>query len=336
MTPTSVSGWVFVGILVDFILLSSAILFPLRNRTRRYVSVISVTSWSVNEIPSFYRGLVGLWVIAGLILITAYQSEVFATEGVTTESAVQPGSRFTSKLPTSSATTNISLQIVLFQTSITCDANLFPLLITAADSTSSGSLSDPPTTCIQDSSLPSLNLTFKFPSPLSFTPTSVVSLVATSLGSPLFSHGVWYEITLENYDGTFTQITETLTNDPSNQVTGDVSVSVSTVPTEFLNENGETLNTGYIFSYFSSSAAAISAPSSATLQVSFDLSVPEYFFQVRQVQAISGLQFVVGLVSLAGGVIAVGSVLANGASYLFKQWKANKGHTKIDTPMNSI
>ena len=164
-----------------------------------------------------------------------------------------------------------------------------------------------------------------------------MSLQATSLsGSPLFSHGVWYQIILRNYDGSFAQITETLTNDPSNQLTGDVSVSISTVPTEFLDENGLTQKTGYIFSYFSSSTLALAVPSAATLTVAFDLSVPEYFYQVRQVQTISGLQFVVGLVSLAGGVTAVGAVLANAGSYLFQRWKANKGHTKIDTPMTSL
>ena len=63
------------------------------------------SSWNIIEIPSFYRGLVALWVIIGLILITAYQSDVFATEGVITQSYLQPGSSFTSGSPTSSATT---------------------------------------------------------------------------------------------------------------------------------------------------------------------------------------------------------------------------------------
>jgi len=164
-----------------------------------------------------------------------------------------------------------------------------------------------------------------------------VSLVATAVsGSPLFSHGVWSKILLENYDGTFTQVTETLTNDPTNQLTGSVSISLSSVPTELLDENDETLKTGYIFSYFSSSAPALAVPSSATLEISFELPVPEYFYQARQVQTISGLKFVVGLVSLAGGVMAVGAVLANAGSYLFQRWKANKGHTKIDTPKTSL
>ena len=212
------------------------------------------SSWNVIEIPSFYRGLVGLWVVAGLILITAYQSELFATESITTDSSVQPGSQFTSGDPPSSATGNISFTIVLFQTPITCDFSQFKLEVVASGTTSTGSLSGLPG-CIEDSSLPSVNLTYTFPSPLSFTSASSVSLKVTSrTESPLFSHGVWYKILLENYDGTFTQIVETLTNDPNNQLTGDVSVSISNVLTEVLDENDETLKTGYLFSYFSSSA----------------------------------------------------------------------------------
>ena len=270
-------------------------------------------------------------------MITAYQSELFATESITTDSSVQPGSQFTSGDPPSSATGNISFTIVLFQTPITCDFSQFKLEVVASGTTSTGSLSGLPG-CIEDSSLPSVNLTYTFPSPLSFTSASSVSLKVTSrTESPLFSHGVWYKILLENYDGTFTQIVETLTNDPNNQLTGDVSVSISNVLTEVLDENDETLKTGDLFSYFSSSAPALlSAPSSTTLPVSFDLAVPEYFYQVKEVQSISGLQFVVGLVSLAGGVMAVGSVLANAGSFLFQRWKMNKAHTKIDTPMTSL
>ena len=133
-----------------------------------------------------------------------------------------------------------------------------------------------------------------------------------------------------------TTSTGSLTNDPANQITGDVSVSLSAVPTESLDENEKTQKTGYIFSYFSSSAPGVSVPSFPTLQVSFKLPASGYFYQVRQVQTISGLQFVVGLVSLAGGVMTVGSVIANPGSYFYQRWKANKGHSKIETSMTSI
>ena len=140
-------------------------------------------------------------------------------------------------------------------------------------------------------------------------------------------------------------MTGTLTNNANNQLTGDVTVLISAVPTEYLNEDTTTARTGYIFSYFSSSAPALvnpssptlpSIPSSPTLQVAIDLPVPEYYYQVKQIQNISGLQFVVCLVSLAGGVITVGSILGNAGGYLHQRWKATKGSSEIETPMTPM
>ena len=56
-----------------------------------------------------------------------------------------------------------------------------------------------------------------------------------------------------------------------------MSVSLSAVPTEFLDVNEKTQKTGYKFSYFSSSAPAVAIPTSPTLQVTFELPVPEIF-----------------------------------------------------------
>jgi len=111
-----VSGWVFFGIFLGCVVLTGVILIPLRRRVRQPVSAISVilrtpfsffrivpSSRRVVEIPSFYRGLVSLWVIAGLVLITAYQCEVFVSQGVIGLSSVQPGSTFTNKKSTFSA-----------------------------------------------------------------------------------------------------------------------------------------------------------------------------------------------------------------------------------------
>jgi len=96
---STVSGWAFLGPMFGFVVVSTIILVPLRRRVRRPVSAISVilrtpfsflrivpSSWTVVEIPSFYRGLVSLWVIAG-----AYQSEVFVNQAVISLSSVQPG-----------------------------------------------------------------------------------------------------------------------------------------------------------------------------------------------------------------------------------------------------
>ena len=161
--------------------------------------------------------------------------------------------------------------------------------------------------------------------------------MATSVsGSPVFTHGVSYQLLLGNNDDTFTQMTGTVTNNANNQLTGDVTILLSAVPTEYLNEDLSTAGTGYTFSYFSSSAPVLGTPSSSTLQVSFNLPVPENYYQVKQVQNISGLQFVVGLISLAGGVLTVGTVLGNAGAYLHQRWKVNKGQSKIDTPMSAI
>ena len=205
---------------------------------------------------------------------------MFVNTGVITNSSVQPGSTFTSKKSTSTAEATFSLSMVLYQTPISCDSSQFTLKVVAPSTTSTGSLSGTPD-CLEDTSLPSVNISYSFPASLSFTSASSVSLVVTSLsGSPVFTNGVSYQLVLGIYGGgTFSQLTETITNNPTNQLTGDVTVSLSTVPTEYINEDLSTAGTGYTFSYFSSSAPALSTPSSSTLEVSFGLPVPEYFIR---------------------------------------------------------
>jgi hypothetical protein len=170
-------------------------------------------------------------------------------------------------------------------------------------------------------------------------------LVVTSLsGSPLFSHGVFYQLLFGNYDGTFTQLNETLSNDPTDQLTGDVTISLSAVPTEYLNEDLSTKGTDYTFSFFSSSSPPLLIPSSATLQVIYDLPVPGYYYQVKDFQVSTDLQFVVGLISLAGGVITVGSVLANSGTFFRQTWRLRKSKgeksgipsSADDTQMSSL
>ena len=347
VTASPVSGWIYFGIFLGCVVLSGVILIPLRRRLRQPVSAISVilrtpfsffrivpSSWTVIEIPSFYRGLVALWVIFGVIVVTAYQSEVFVNDGVVSLSSVQPGSTFTNKNSTSTAEATFSVSLVLYQTPISCNSSQFTLQVVASDTTSTGSLGT--LDCVEDASLPSLNISVSFPAALSFSSTSSVSLLVTaaseSPGSPLFTHGVSYQLLLGNYGATCTQMSGTVTNNTNNQLTCDVTVFLSAVPTEYLNEDLSTAGTGYTFSYFSSSAPALSIPSSSTLQVAFNLPVPENYYQIKQVQNISGLQFVVGLISLAGGVLTVGSILGNAGAYLRQRWKANKSQSKIDTP----
>ena len=81
-----------------------------------------------------------------------------------------------------------------------------------------------------------------------------------SPGSPVFTHGVSYQLLLGNYGATCTQMSGTVTNNANNQLTGDVTIFLSAVPTEYLNEDLSTAGTGYTFSYFSSSAPVLGTP----------------------------------------------------------------------------
>ena len=243
-----VVGWVYVGLFGGFIVVSTVIALIFQKKLRRPVLAAAVilrtpaailrvvqSSWTLTEEPSFFRGIVGIWVLSGVILVTAYQIDVFISQGRTELTAVQPGTVFTNGSSTSSVGTALSLSLILFQTPITCDPAAFTLTFSALSSESSGSLSGRPTACVVDPTFPSLNVTYTFPAPLSFTSASSVVFSATSTNqSPLFSHGVSYNLTLSSYQGRSVKMSETLTNDPVNQLTGDVTVALSAIPTEYL------------------------------------------------------------------------------------------------------
>jgi len=77
-----------------------------------------------------------MWVLSGVILVTAYQIDVFISQGRTELKAVQPGTVFTNGSSTSSAVTTLSLSLILFQTPITCDPSAFTLAFSALNSES--------------------------------------------------------------------------------------------------------------------------------------------------------------------------------------------------------
>ena len=182
---------------------------------------------------------------------------------------------------------------MLFSTTpITCDSASFSVIATGVRS--SGPSSGIPV-CTSDSTSQSVNLTYSFPSSLSFTSTSSVSLqVASTNGSPLFSHGVSYELHLDTIDRTVV-VKETLTNDATTQVTGDVTVDLSAIPTEYL-YSGVTSSRGY-------------SCTRAELAITFNLPASDNNYQqINAVFPIPNLQLVTGLVALASGVIAGGVI----------------------------
>ena len=183
-----VVGLVYVGLFGGFVLVSGMIAVVFRKPLRRVVLAAAVilrtpaailrvadSSNKLVEEPSFFRGIVGIWVLGGVILVTAYQFDVFISLGRTELTAVQPGTVFTNSSSTSSAGTTLSLSLVLFQTPITCNTTAFTLSFSAISSESSGSLSDSPSSCVVDPPLPSLTVTYTFPAPLSFTSAFLLS-----------------------------------------------------------------------------------------------------------------------------------------------------------------
>ena len=112
---------------------------------------------------------------------------------------------------------------------------------------------------------------------------------------------------------------ETLTNDPANQLTGDVTVALSAIPTEYLYDT-ETQSIGYTYTHFSSSADGLNSTTSSTYNVTFSIPVSQYFYQIKNVQAISDVVFLTGLLSLGGGMIAGGSLFSNAVSFVHRRW----------------
>jgi len=317
-------GWIYVGLFGGFVLLSGLIAIIFQKKLRRPVLAAAVilrtpavilrvadSSNRLVEEPSFFRGIVGIWVSGGVILVTAYQIDIFFSQGRTEDTAVQPGTVFTNGSSTSSVGTTLSLSLVLFQTPITRNTTAFTLTFSAVNSKSLGLLSGRPTTCVVDPTFLSLTVTYAFAAPLSFTSASSVVFSATSANqSPLFSHGVSYNLSLSSYQGMSVKMWETLTNDPANQLTGDVTVALSAVPTEYL-YNTDTQSIGYSYTHFSSSTEDLNAATSSTYNVTFTIPVERYFYQIKNIQTTSNVLFLTSLLGLGGGMIAGGSLFAN-------------------------
>jgi len=115
------------------------------------------------------------------------------------------------------------------------------------------------------------------------------------------------------------QMWETLTNDPVNQLTGDVTVALSAIPTEYLYD-AETQSIGYTYTHFSSSAKVLNAATSSTYNVTFSLPVSQYFYQIKNVQTTSNVLFLTSIFGLSGAMITAGSLFANAISYLHRRW----------------
>ena len=267
-----------------------------------------------------------------MIIVTAYQINNYAVNQRIEDSALQPGTQFSNSNDTSSAASTLFLAVTLFQTPVTCDTTHFAFSVFSSSVASPGAISGAPA-CLVDQTLTAVNLTFSFPAPLHFSPQSVIAVQVTSAdGSPLFSHGVWYKLVLESFDSSLLTLTETVVA-PSPYLSGSLEVELSVTPTEYLYDT-TTQAIGYTFGFFSSAIESVSSPSSGTLSVAFEFPVPSIYLGIDNVENITPLTFVVGLVSLAGGVITAGSILASTITVLFlRKGKNNQDGEKGDIAM---
>lgn len=329
-------GYYYLGICLGLVLISGVIAVAYRRKFRKLVSPVAVIlktpfsymqvilpSGIVTEIPSFYRGLVGIWVILGLVFVTAYQIHIFATQRITDISALQPGTAFLDGTPTSKTSSSVKVSVVVHQTPITCDLNyIFTGVVT--DVLSKGMV-NLPVACSPSGEDSSVTLTSDYSGQLSFTTSSVMTIRAESVdGSHLFNQGVSYELVMGSIDRRQVVMQETLVPANSSLLGGNVKVDLSLTPTELVTDK-ETLSHGYSYSQFSSEIASNEYPSSPTFEVAFSFPVSQsLYFQVKKTEAINGLQFVVGLLALASGVITGGSLGANLLSHWHKKWKERR------------
>jgi len=315
-------GFVYIGIFGGYVLVSGIFVYLFKDRQRieeqvpKFAGVlrtplkimqVDLDTGKVGENPSMVRGVIGIWVLGGVLLVTVYQFNNFFAHSRTELTAVQPGTVFTSGKSVSATSTPFSVTLEFLHSPINCDPTQFRLVFSTVDSTPPV-ISNLPLSCVPSSSS-SVILTYTSPGPLSFTSTSSIVFTATALnGSPLFSHGVSFNLTFTSYEGITVRMYELLTHDPG-QLTGNVTVGLAAIPTEYLVDT-ETQSVGYTFTYFSSSADFLAVSTSPVLQVVFEVPVQGYFYQIKNIQAISDLVFVTGLLALPAGVITGGAFLA--------------------------
>ena len=259
------------------------------------------------ELPSFVRGLVGLYVFIGVVVVTAYQCNNFAVNQFGESSTLQPGSTFTDGASTGTALTFLTASVSFIGSGITCDSSYV-----ATATLGSSSLT---TICTTAGANTTFMISMPGPQVLPSTQASF-QLVLTGFGGNLvFSPVLQYTFTAHQFNNNNITISETIVGSSTSVVTGLTTVNLAAVPVEQLDINDKTTGTGFDVSYINTSPGLSSAPSTS-LTISFDLVVPQYYLQILQTQEISALAFISGLLAIGGGVIAGGNLIAFALSFL--------------------
>ena len=119
---------------IAFVVFTGVVLFPFRKKLGRVffaallrtpISIVLVTKGGVlEEKPSFLRVLIGLWVMAGMVIVTAYQINVYVVNNNLLLSAVQPGTTYDNGMATSETLAPLSLSVLLYETQATIASSL--------------------------------------------------------------------------------------------------------------------------------------------------------------------------------------------------------------------
>jgi len=326
VTVPTVPGLYYLAAFGGCVLLVTSVLMLFKRSTKRGVvkmahvlrtpfTMLQVEGTTLTESSSFYRGLIGIWVLTGVLVVTAYQIQVFAETGRTEITAVQPGTTYLAGNSTSLTSTPLWVNITLYGTAANCNETLFSLQVTADDVDSNSDLVQ----CAYDEDTANLLVSVAYAS-LRFTPNSQITLTATSnQGNTVFCQAVGYSILADSYSDTTVLMSETMA--ASGDLLSGITASLYAIPTQYQND-GVTQSTSYTYTYRSSQPVPyLQSDSAQAVTVTLTIAASDYFYLVQSVQSISWLQFLAAIIALGGGALTFGSLVANLGTQVLKSYR---------------
>jgi hypothetical protein len=304
--------------------------------------LLRVAGARVLEPASVLRGLIGLWAVLGVVCVTLYQIENFALNRYVSLTTLQPGTTFGAgggAVSTATALTSLWVEVAVGAGSVTSCASV------TANASYGGVALDVvcsnPEVSGAAGAAGGASVVFSFGTSSASTSSGgpgvlagplVLSLCAPDglAGQVVFAPVLAYNFSALAYDGTTYSLQQTVvptvvpgpgsgSGAAANVLTGTTTVNLAAVPAQILAASGAGVGSpGYDFSYIATvvGQSEDGSPSLDALALAFDFAVPQYYLQSQQVEAISGLSFVAGIVALAGGVLAAATGLAFLVSYL--------------------
>lgn len=226
--------------------------------------------------------------------------------------SMQPGTTFYDGSPISEAVAFLNFSVTLIASPVSCSSEDFNVQLAIGDVSLSEWL------CVDQ---PNGQTTFTYSVADrtlvdSTSSTAVVALTINSAnGNNVFVPVVEYNITALMIDQSWLVVSEAIVKEDGSAVlTGATVVTLAGVAAEMLDASFHQLATGYSFSYIDTEGNFATEPQqSFSFQV--NINVPSYYLRNGEVQVISLISFLSGLISIPGGVITVGTFLAFCYSY---------------------